>query len=261
MYPRHNREGLGQAERALSHAGGAFFLENILAAWTKADFDSTYSIRIERYFGSHESRAGRPEVRLNYHEWAIKPLMVNRWREILKVLTPAITTDDRVLIVGAGFGWGVRALRNRINCTAIGTDTSSYIQTEKNNNDAAEVDAAITAVGLDPTVGRGLFLREAVRTTGARAKELVLDEDMTTKGSRQRIRNALGGNPTWIIAEDLVGDAMTDAEISTLAGHFDKSTARKVWLYTPTKSRSAQALATLTGHKVISCGSFEVVVG
>ena len=230
-----------------------------MAAWTKADFDSAYSIRVERHFGSHPSRAGRPEIRLHYHEWAIKPIMVNRWRRLLRVLTPAIDAADRVLIVGAGFGWGVRALRNRIGCVAIGIDTSPYIQAEKNNDDSVEVDEAISLTGLDPTTGRGLFLRDKVRTTGQRAKELVLDEDMSTQQSRQSIVGALGGSPTWIITEDLVTDAMTDAEITTMAGHFDRSTARKVWLYTPTAARTSEQLAALTGHKVIEFGTYRIV--
>lgn len=228
-----------------------------MSAWTKTDYDTAYSIRVERHFDGHP--ASRPKVRLHYHEWAIKPIMVNRWRQILPVLAPAITVSDRVLIVGAGFGWGVRALRNRIGCSAIGTDTSPYIQAEKSNDDSAEVNAAISAAGLDPTTGRGAFLRGQIRTAGARAKELVLDEDMSTAVSRQRIRAALGGNPTWIIPEDIVDDNMTDIEITVLAGFFDQSTAKKVWLYTPTAARTSEQLNILTGHKVIEFGTYRVV--
>ncbi|MBW8034085.1 MAG: hypothetical protein FVQ79_00005 [Planctomycetes bacterium] len=230
-----------------------------MLAWTKADFDSAYSIRVERQFGGHPSRAGRPEMRLHYHEWAIKPIMVNRWRRLLRVLTPAIDAADRVLIVGAGFGWGVRALRRRIGCSAIGTDTSPFIQTEKDNDDSIEVSAAVTAAGLDPTTGRGLELLKLVKTSGARVKELVLDEDLSTVESRQNVRAALRGGPTWIITEDLVTDAITDAEITTMAGHFDKSTARKIWLYTPTQARTSEQLAALTGHKVIEFGTYRIV--
>jgi hypothetical protein len=161
------------------------------------------------------------------------------------------------LIVGAGFGWGVTALKSAVDCAAIGTDTSAYIHAEKDNDDRAEVEAAIAAVGLDPTTGRGLELLTALSTPGAKAKELILDEDLASIESRRRVDEALGGPPTWIVAENMVDDAWTDAEIVELAGHFDQSIARlvvsepKVWLYVPTTARSADDLATLTGHKVI----------
>lgn len=230
-----------------------------MAAWTKAEFDTAYSIRVERHFGSHPGRTGRPEMRLHYNEWAIKPIMDRRWTELLKVISPPILTSDRILIVGAGFGWGVRALLERVSCTAIGTDISPYIQAEKAGDDAVEVDAAITTAGLNPTTGRGLFLRDRIRTTGQRAKELVLDEDMSTQQSRQNITGALGGAPTWIIPEDLVNDDMTDAEIVTLAGYLDQSSAKKVWLYTPTTARTSEALNVLTGHKIIEFGTYRIV--
>ena len=226
---------------------------------TKTDFDTAYSIRVERHFGSHSSRAGRPEMRLHYHEWALKPMMVERWRRTLQVVTPAIKAADRVLIIGAGFGWGIRALRNRIGCAAIGTDTSPFIQAEKGSDDSVEVDDAVTTAGLDPTTGRGLFLRNAVRTPGSRAKELVLDEDMATVESRQAIATALGGGPTWMIMEDIVDDSMLDAEIVTLVGHLNQSTAKKFWMYTPTVARSSEDLNALTGHKVLEFGTYRLV--
>lgn len=230
-----------------------------MAGWTKADFDASYSFRVERYMGSHPSRAGRLEVRINYHEWSMKPIMVERWRNLLPLLSPAIGVADRVIVVGAGFGWGVRALKKRIGCAAVGTDTSPYIQASKNSDDRAEIEAKITAVGLDPATGRGLDILNFVRTIGNRAKELVLDEDMASVQSRQNVAAVLGGSPTWIIMEDLVTDATTDAEILVLANNFNQSSARKLWLYSVTTARSAQALATLTGHRVITTGTFEMV--
>jgi hypothetical protein len=228
-----------------------------MAGWTKAQYDAAYSFRIERYFGGHPNT--RPELRLNYHEWSMKPIMVDRWRNVLRILIPAIDATDRVLVVGAGFGWGVRGLRVRAGCDAIGIDDSPYIQAVKATNDTTEISDRITAIGLDPTTGRGLQLLNAVRTPGARAKELVLDEDMASPESRQRIAAALGGGPTWIVVEDVVGDAMTDAEITTLAGRLDNSSANKVWLYHRTAERTSEQLNALTGHKVIEFGTYRVV--
>jgi len=230
-----------------------------MAGWTKAQYDASYSIRVERYFGGHPSRAGRPEVRLHYHEWVIKPILVRRWLNIVPLLTPAIDSDDFVLIIGAGFGWGVRALRTQIGCEAIGTDTSTYIQTEKSSDDSAEISAAITAAGLDPTTGRGLELLGFVRSPGSRAKELVLDEDLLTAASRSNVIAALGSNPTFICWEDLVDDSMSDQDVLDLIAPIEPAAARKFFIYTPTAARSAQDLATLSGHRVI-IADFQSVV-
>ena len=228
-----------------------------MAAWTKAQYDDAYSFRIERYLGGHPNT--RPEVKIHYHEYSMGPIMIERWRGILPIITPAITPADFVLVVGAGFGWGVRALKNRIGCAAIGIDESPHIQDEKDGNDTLEISAKITAVGLDPTTGRGFEILSFCRTPGARAKELVLDEDMSTQGSRNRIRNALGDHPTWICVEDIVDDSMTDAEITTLAGHLDQGSAKVFWTYTVTPNRSAQDLATLSNDRVIT-HDFELVL-
>lgn len=226
-------------------------------AWTKADFDAAYRMRVERHF--RPPRNTRTEMRLHYHEWAIRPMMDRRWTELLKVISPPILTSDRILIVGAGFGWGVRALLERVSCTAIGTDISPYIQGEKVGDDSAEVSEAIIAAGLDPATGRGLELLGLVSTAGDRAKEIVLDEDITTAGSRAAIESNLGGTPTRIFTEDLVDDAMTDAEIIALAGDLDQWASRKSWLYTPTPTRSSEALNSLTGHQVIEFGTYRLV--
>lgn len=226
-------------------------------AWTKADYDAAYSFRVERYFGGHPNT--RSEVRLNYHEWSMKPILEERWRRTTLVLANAITSADRVLVIGAGFGWGVAAIERRSGATVVGIDTSPYIQAEKNTDDSVEVAAAIVAVGLNPLTGRGLEMMNNVRTAGPRAKVQILDEDMASPESRQRIGTALGGGPTWIIPEDIVDDAMSDAEITTLASHLDQSSAKKVWLYTPTAARTSEQLNVLTGHKVIEFGTYRLV--
>jgi len=235
-----------------------------MAGWTKAQYDEAYSFRVERYLkgalvgsipGIH-----RPEVRINYHAYSMRPIMVARWQKILPILAPAITPADFVLIIGAGFGWGVRALRQQLGCAAIGTDISTYVQAEKGNDDSAEISAAITAVGLDPTTGRGLEVLIAVRTPGARAQELVLDEDLATQGSRNRVRNALGDNPTFICWEDIVDDDMTDQDILDMIAPILSAAAKKFFIYKPTANRSAQQLATLTGQRVVTTGDSELVI-
>lgn len=226
-----------------------------MPAWNKADFDDAYEFYPEARLGGHPNT--RPQVSLHYHEHSMKRITAERWKRLLEVLP--IVSSDAVVIVGAGFGWGVRELKNKTACDAIGTDISPYIQAEKSNDDSVEIDAEIAAVGLDPTTGRGLELRNAIATPGARAKENVINEDMATPSSRARVVTALGRAPTWILTEDIVDDDWTAADIVTLAGNLGSAGAQKVWLYTPTRGRSAADLATLTGHQVVAFGAFKVV--
>ncbi len=228
-----------------------------MAGWTKAQYDAAYSFRVERYMPTRAPAGNvpgihRPEVRINYHEYSMRDIMVSRWTGVLPLLTPSIGPSDRVIVIGAGFGWGVRGLRQQIGCDAIGTDVSPYIQVIKDTDDTAEIRDKIAFVGLDPTSGYGLDILNFARTPGNRAKELVLDEDLSTVQSRQNVATALGGNPTFICWEDLVDDSMTDQDVLDLVALVAASAARKFFIYTPTVSRSAQDLATLSGHRVIT---------
>lgn len=224
-----------------------------MAGWTKADYDAAYSVRVERYLPGGVPK-DRPEVNLNYHRWSITPVMVRRWQRIVPLL--GITPSDNVCVVGAGFGWGVEQLVNISGCTAVGLDISDYIQAEKGNTEEAELRALVTSYGLDPDSGRGLEIMNFVYDGQPRANVIVLNEDMQTNQSRNRIRQALNNNwPNIIIFEDIVDDNTTDAEIvqASNAANLIAGNPAVYWLYThaPGSIRSPDDIATLTGDIVI----------
>lgn len=220
---------------------------------TKADFDAAYSFRVERYFGGHPNT--RPEVRVNYHRWAVKPILADMWNRLAPILS--IPTTNASLIVGAGFGWGIEAFKVATGVTnAVGIDISDYIAAEQSNTEEAELRTAITAVGLDPDTGRGLELMGILYDAQPRTNVVVLQSDMSTQNERQLIRTALGGNwPDVVIFEDIIGETTTDAEIvnANNAGGGFGGTQRRIWITGGTRyGRTPQDLQTLTGAEVIT---------
>jgi hypothetical protein len=131
-------------------------------------------------------------------------------------------------IFGAGFSWTAEALETLGYLTALGLDVSNYIQSEKDNTEDADIDSAITAVGLDPATGEGLDIKNRVVARGGgvgnrtRATRGVLDESGGNPGSRGRIKQALGlsGNDQieWTLSESVI-ESLTDGEV--LAGSND----------------------------------------
>ncbi len=224
-----------------------------MPAWTKADFDGAYTFRPERYLGGRDPAISAAPVILHYHKFAMKPLLAARWALLAPVLN--IDASDHVLIVGAGFGWGVEAFIAETGATAIGIDVSQYVADELSNTETAELRSAITAAGLDPDTGRGAELLAALDDGQPRANVIVLQQDAQTNTSRQAIRSALGNNwPSVCIVEELNDDSTTDAEITqinnalTLFG----GSQRVIWVSDDTVAHTLQQLQTLTGAEVIS---------
>lgn len=195
-----------------------------MAGWTKADYDLNYDIGAEGEWGYPNTRA---EVRLHYNWGIMQPLQQKWWANLVPLL--GITAADRVCVIGAGFGWGVEALLAEApGVTAIGIDISDYINAEKGTDEDADLDAAITAVGLDPATDRGAQIKTRFRRDGPRAKVTILQEDLSNNGSRNRVRNAIGGlDPTWIITEDTV-QTMPDAELTQYTGYANDFTGAQV---------------------------------
>lgn len=220
-----------------------------MAGYTKADYDAAYSIRVERYFGGHPP--DRPEVRVNYHKWGMKPILEGRWAKLVPAL--GLSSSDLICVVGCGFGWGVDALIAESGATCVGVDISDYIAAEIGNTEEAELRAVITAAGLDPDTGRGLELMGHIHDGQPRSNIVFLQTDMSSANERQQIRQALGGNwPTHVIFEDMVDDSWTDTDIINArnAGNGFGGSQTLIWIYTSTANRSAQQLATLTGNLV-----------
>ena len=224
-----------------------------MAGYTKEQYDTLYRFRVGRYVpalcGDPEAAA---EVYVHYHKHMVKPLLEKRWSKCAPVLN--IASTELVLIVGAGFGWGVEAFIAETGCTTIGIDVSDYIDAEKGNTETAELRQAITDGGLDPDTGRGALLLGLMDDGYPRTNVIVLKEDMQTNQSRNAIRSALGGWPTVVIFEDIIDDTTTDAEITQAnnAANLFAGDQRVIWMHDGLAGRSIQDLQTLTGEEVIS---------
>lgn len=228
------------------------------AIWTKADYDNAYRFRVERYYGG--APRTRSEVRVNYHRWAIKPILDAQWSRLVPVL--GLTSSDLICVVGAGFGWGVDALIIESGAICVGVDVSDYIAAEQANTEEVELRAIILDVGLDPDTGRGLELMGYIYDGQPRSNVVILHTDMSTSNERQEIRAALGGSwPSHVIFEDIVDDTWTDTDIINArnVGNGFGGPQTLMWIYTPTVARSLQELATLTGNLCITRDSQTVI--
>lgn len=222
-----------------------------MAGYTKADYDNLYRFRVSRYFSQNQP-PGSDSIWINYHKYSMAPILSDRWSVLAPILN--IASTELVCIVGAGFGWGVDAFISETGCTTVGIDISDYIAAEKDNTEEAEIRAAIVAAGHDPDSGHGATVLAGVCDFQPRSNVIVLQEDMQTNQSRGNIRAALGGWPSVVIFEDIVDDNVTDTEITQAqnAATLFAGSQRVIWVYTPTATRSAQALQTLTGAEVIT---------
>lgn len=180
----------------------------------KQAFDESYDIGAE----SGERPSTRPEIRLGYSRAVLYPLAQTRASGIASVM--GWTAPGPTLVVaGAGYGWLAEAFEELGFTRVVGFDTSTYIQSTKNTDESADIDAAIQAVGLDPTQGEGLSKRNQLLGPGgprAKASRGVLSEDARSNNSRVAIRQALGlsGNqtPDFALTETLL-EGLTDVEI------------------------------------------------
>jgi hypothetical protein len=221
-----------------------------MAGYTKEQYDALYSFRVCRYFGGRAP--GEAPVYIHYHRYSVAPILVQRWANMAPILN--IASTESVLIVGAGFGWGVEAFIAETGCTTIGIDISDYVDVEKANTEEAEIRQAIIDAGFDPDSGKGQAILNGVCDFQPRANVVVLNEDMQTNTSRNAIRSALGGWPTVCIVEDLVDDTTTDAEITQVnnAMTLFAGSQRVIWTFNGLPSRTMQDLQTLTGAEVIN---------
>lgn len=220
-----------------------------MAGYTKSDYDSLYSIRVVMADGR------RSPVRLHYTRYVMQDIVRARWDHVVPEL--GITSSDIVVVVGAGFGWGVERLIELTGCTAIGVDISDHIQGTKSTSEESEIDAAIISAGYDPLIGHGLEVKQTV-FVDTRTKQIVLNEDLYSAKSRNNIKKALGNKlPTWIITEDILSD-FSDAEATFLKTEVDKLGV-PVCHIVRTTTKTAEEWQTLTGHVIIELGSYRRV--
>ena len=227
----------------------------------KAYFDTNYRYYAERRMvGVDLNAAGLKlgNVQLGYHSVHIKPIIATRWEAIIPAVLN-IQSTDKVVIVGAAFGWGVDKIKELTGCKAVGTDISDYIENAKTTSEDTDLISAIQSAGYDETTGRGLAIFNYFSNPADRAVAVILKEDMLNIKSRNEIKKALGNaSPTYIITEDMIQE-QSDTEIAAWVTEANKLTATIVHFISNELVRTAESINTLTGHKVI-VGSVEKVV-
>ena len=226
-----------------------------MAGWTKAEYDANYSMYVERRMPGGGPPPGQQPVIIRYHKFFMKPIVTDMWAKLAPVLNILVT--DYVVVVGAGFGWGVEALVSETGATVVGIDISDYINAEQSLTEEAELRAEVAAAGLDPDTGRGLEVMNFIYDGQPRSNVIVLQEDAATNGSRQAIRAGLANNnPTVVVYEDIIDDAWTDQDIINArnAGNGFGGQQRLIWIYRQTPNRTHQDLFDLlpAGSEVIS---------
>lgn len=208
-----------------------------MPGWGKAEFDRFYRSPVERWGRPHT----RPSITLHYH-WAnvISHQAYRPWAGLKTLNRPqmlasllGLSAGDAVVIVGCGFngtGLGLTDLGIRV----IGTDLSTYIQTEKGNSEEADIRAACIAAGVDPDtdVIRGpsgdinpldLLLEGGRAAPAARGKGEILEEELRVRGSRNAVLNRFGQlwpgtTPSHIITEEVL-NSISDNEAALVCDY------------------------------------------
>jgi hypothetical protein len=221
-----------------------------MAGWTKQDYADNYSVGVERHLRPPCPNTRKP-VKLAYCHWATYPFIKARLDPLIEILS--LDRNDRVLLVGCGFGWGVEYLIEKVGCVTIGTDISDWIHSVKHTDESEDILAEIVKVGLDPHGERAQQILDFCSRPGPRTRSVILNEDLMTLSSRESIQPYFGNtNPTVIITEDMI-QLLTDAEITGWVHEVDLLAATVCHLHNG-NPRTNEQLHALTGHKCFQYG-------
>jgi hypothetical protein len=190
---------------------------------SKADYDEEYRFLPET--DGHPS--SRPPIRLGYCRWGMLQVCERRADALLSIFN--WYTDIRIVIFGAGYSFLAEVLESRGYTNVVGVDTGLYVQGTKDLSEEFDVNAAIQAAGLSPVSGRGAEIKGRVFSPGARcrASRGVHNEDLSTGGSRNRVKNAIGGSVDVIFSEDLL-PCLEDNEAVIASGWANQLTSEVV---------------------------------
>lgn len=225
-----------------------------MVGYTKLDYDSKYRLRVR--IPDENGNMTRSPVSLHYHRAVMQKIAQAPWPKLIKLL--GITEDDRVIVVGAGYGWGLEKLIELTGCKAVGTDISEYIQDTKDDTEESEIRMCINAAGYDPSYGHGKEVMEATHAMlSDKALYDILNEEMGTQESRGAVIDALGCLPTLVITEDMLSD-LSDLDAMILCGDLDRFGCR-VCHFSRELPRSAKELHALTNHIVVTVGTMRRV--
>ena len=168
---------------------------------TKADFDAAYSIGVE--ISGHPP--SRQQVKVGYTRAGMYKFCKYRANKLVEIFNWPI--DTAIVFIGAGFAWTAEVLETEhgyINILSI--DTSTWIQDNQDTTEETDLEGYISAVGLNPSVGEGLTLKNRLFDGGNRRRSIrtILDEGLNNSGSRTRVKNTLDGTVDIAITENVL---------------------------------------------------------
>lgn len=163
------------------------------------------------------------ELRWNYHrQWAVVS-----WNSYTDSLLAALgwLPDDKMVVVGAGFGFLEEHLRDHDGFTnLLSIDDSVWIQAAKATTEDADMDAQIAAVGINPLAQEGRDLKAQLTDGGTRARLPILNENLMTKESRTTVKQQFSGQVD-VVFSDFMILWLTDAEAISLSEQLNQTGA------------------------------------
>ncbi len=197
-----------------------------MAHWDKAAFDKFYNVENSANGERWGHPNTRPGIALHYHWYPIIQWQASSYAPRLFAVL-GLVAGQSVTIIGAGFN-GTGAGLARLGIDVIGTDISAYIIAQKGETEEAEIRAEIIAVGLDPDndtiIGRpgnvrvnplDVLLDGGRSAPKIREQATVIEEDFSTRGSRNRVDGTLPIRARYCISEEVLNSG-TDAEALTV---------------------------------------------
>lgn len=179
-----------------------------MAIWDKSLFDSVYTSN-----GWPNGMRGSNRVPRFHYNWCSMRAVSHSLFESYQAL-PGFAQVNDIAIIGGGFGWVAEKLSS-IGINAICVDTSPHVIATKDSSEEGEIRAMLVAQGFDPDLNDGIVWCNPqnpkgpgmnpwqfwLRTDGKRTSATIVEEDLSTNGSRNSVRRALNNNVDAIVTE------------------------------------------------------------
>lgn len=194
-----------------------------MPTWDKSLFDTLYSSN----GWPHGIQGAKKVPRFHYNWYGMQPQIQAQVERYIGL--PGFAQVSDIAIIGGGYGWTAEVL-SEYGINAISVETSPHILSTKDGSEEAELRTTLSSLGFDPDgLNRGALGVRFVDPTNpstytnpwshwlrpARTTATVVDEDLSTNGSRRSVRQALGNNIDAIVTEfaldcmDTENDALT----------------------------------------------------
>ena len=157
---------------------------------------------------------GVPKIFVGFHRYMVmRHNRVHRATKLPRNLN--IAAGDRVLLLGDVYGWTAEALAEAVpGATFVSVDATPLTQGRASQTETAYLRSQIAAAGV--TGATAAMVLAEIDDGLPRARRVVVDEDAANRGSRNRIRNELGGAPTHSLTVG-VFNFLFDAECADIS--------------------------------------------